>query len=422
MSRTWIYEFWYLVGIILLTFFIGLLIGQIFLLLWLGSLTYISWHFYNLYRLEYWFVHSKKFNPPEAPGIWGEIFYHIYRLQQRNRKRKRKLGTILKRFRNSTAAMPDATVVLDKKYEIEWFNQAAGKLLGLKLLEDRGEPITNLIRSPVFSNYLKQIDKEESINLVSPINPNLMLKIRIVPYAGRQNLLIARPITQLYRLEKIRQNFITNISSELHTPIKVINKFIDAICNAKDDCIQQSQDSLLVAAQYIMRIRNLVELLILLSYLETEFSNAEVEKDIAVADIISAILEEVQIFNKKYHHNITLELDNKLTISGCVEELRSAFVNLIFNAIYYTPPRGEIKIKWYQNESGKHFEVQDNGQGIDSALLLELNEPLSPLDIHYFNKKELGLTIVKHVLNRHNGLLRIESVIGKKSIFYCDFL
>ena len=109
-------------------------------------------------------------------------------------------------------------------------------------------------------------------------------------------------------------------------------------------------------------------------------------------------------------------------VLNCFTNNKNVAKNLIFNAIYYTPPRGEIKIKWYQNESGKHFEVQDNGQGIDSALLLELNEPLSPLDIHYFNKKELGLTIVKHVLNRHNGLLRIESVIGKKSIFYCDFL
>lgn len=137
-----------------------------------ACLIYLGWHLYNLYRLECWFTHGKKFHPPEAQGIWGEVFYHFYRLQQRNRKRK--LGVMLKRFQNSTAAVPDATVVLGKNYEIEWFNKAAHHLLGLQSPQDKGKPITNLIRSPAFCDYFANGDEKTSIKYKSIATLSLM--------------------------------------------------------------------------------------------------------------------------------------------------------------------------------------------------------------------------------------------------------
>ena len=166
MSPALFQEFWRLIGLLLGFSLIGFLTGQIILFLFLALLIYLSWHLYNLYRLEQWFNHGKHFYPPEATGIWGEVFYHFYRLQQSNRKRKRKLSAMLKRFRKSTAAMPDAAVVLGKNFEIEWLNKASHHLLGLQSPQDRGKPITNFIRSPLFCQYLTNSNKDKSIKLL----------------------------------------------------------------------------------------------------------------------------------------------------------------------------------------------------------------------------------------------------------------
>jgi len=419
MSKAWIQEFGRLLALIGGMSFIGFLTGQIVLFLFVALLIYLAWHLYNLYRLDRWFTHSKTFAPPEGRGIWGEVFYHFYHLQQRNRKRKRKLSAILKRFKKSTAAMPDAAVVLGKNYEIEWLNQAANRLLGLQSPQDIGKPVINFIRSPTFSQYLANDDKKTAIDLVSPTEPNLILRIHIVPYAGNQHLLLARDVTQIHRLEQIRSDFIANVSHELRTPLTVVNGFIETMRG--EDCPKKWERPLLLMAQQTARMCNIIEDLLLLSRLE---SAPEATQPIVVADMLKTIFEEAQVLSGEKNHHITLEADQNLSINGNAQELRSAFSNLVFNAVRYTPAGGSIKLRWYQDKKGKHFEVRDTGEGIAPEHLPRLTERFYRVDVGRSRSQGgtgLGLAIVKHVLNRHQGELRIESTVGKGSTFWCDF-
>jgi two-component system phosphate regulon sensor histidine kinase PhoR len=424
MSSAWIQEFWRLLGLALSMLFIGLLTGQTFFFLFLACLIYLGWHLYNLYRLERWFTHSKKFYPPEAPGIWGEVFYHFYRLQQRNRKRKRKLGVMLKRFQNSTAAMPDAAVVLGKNHEIEWLNKAAHQLFGLQSPQDKGKPITNFIRSPAFSHYLADGDETSSIQLASPVDPNMMLRVRVVPYAGNhQHLLLARDVTQIHRLEQIRSDFIANVSHELRTPLTVVNGFLETMRDAQDNCTKQWERPLLLMAQQTTRMRNIVDDLLLLSHLESEPAT-NMEQPVVVADMLHALCEEARILSGEQNHHITLEADEDVILYGHTEELRSAFSNLVFNAVRYTPKGGDIKVRWTQDSDGKHFQVSDTGEGIAPEHLPRLTERFYRVDVGRSRSQGgtgLGLAIVKHVLNRHQGRLRVESTVGEGSTFWCDF-
>jgi two-component system phosphate regulon sensor histidine kinase PhoR len=421
MSPVWIQEFWRLLGLIVGMLFIGLLTGQIVLFLFIAILIYLSWHLYNLYRLERWFTHSKKFYPPEAVGIWGEVFYHFYRLQQRNRKRKRKLSAILKRFKKSTAAMPDAAVVLGQNFEIEWLNKAAHRLLGLQSPQDRGKPITNFIRSPAFCQYLGNADDKTSINLASPADPNIILRMCVVPYAGNQHLLLARDVTQIHRLEQIRSDFIANVSHELRTPLTVINGFLETMRD--EDCPKKWERPLLLMAQQTARMRNIIEDLLLLSRLESE-QTVNMTQPVAVADMLNTICEEAQLLSGDKKHHITLEADKDLTINGHAQELRSAFSNLVFNAVRYTPAGGDIKVRWFSDKKGRHFEVSDTGEGIAPEHLPRLTERFYRVDVGRSRSQGgtgLGLAIVKHVLNRHQGQLRIDSTLGEGSTFWCDF-
>ncbi len=418
----WVQEFWRMLGLTLSMLFIGFLVGQTFLFFFLACLTYLSWHLYNLYRLEQWFSQGRKFEPPEAPGIWGDVFYHFYRLQQRNRKRKRKLADMLKRFQESTAAMPDATVVLGPRYEIEWFNKAAIQLLGLQSPRDRGQPITNLIRYPSLHHYLTQANFENTaIKFVSPNNPSMMLSVSVIPYAETQHLLLARDITHLHRLEQIRSDFIANVSHELRTPLTVISGFLETLQDAQT--CHEFERPLLLMTQQTARMRNIVEDLLLLSRLESE-ANGNGGVMVEVDEMLKNIYEEATVLSGEQKHRITVSVEKDLTIYGHPEELRSAFSNLVFNAVRYTPAGGEITIHWYSDKEGAHFTVSDTGDGIAPEHLPRLTERFYRVDVgrsRHQGGTGLGLAIVKHVLNRHQGHLHIESQLGQGSLFRCDF-
>ena len=115
--------------LVLVAVLLGALFGSIALALLLTLGCYLAWHLYNLQRLLRWLREGKKLRPPEASGIWDDVFEHIFRLQQRNRKRD--LRRLLKRFHKITVALPDARVELRPgSDEIVWLNNAAAHYLG----------------------------------------------------------------------------------------------------------------------------------------------------------------------------------------------------------------------------------------------------------------------------------------------------
>lgn len=424
MANTWFQELWRVVGIALFMLLLGWFIGHVFLLLFLTCLTYLGWHMYNLRRLEYWFISKKKEDLPDPPGIWGEVFYHFYRLQQRNRKRKRKLASILKSFQRSTAAMPDATVVLGSRFEIKWFNKAAQQILGLKPPYDKGQVISNFIRSPSFHDYLyEDIKENSSIIIESPVHPAIILRINIVPYSDNLHLLLARDVTHLHHLEQVRSDFIANISHEMRTPLTVVAGFIETMLDAEDDSLKQWERPLTLMSQQTTRIRCIVDDLLMLSRLESGPVKG-LSSPINVKNLITNISEEAKALSGDKQHNFLLEISEELEICGYPDELRSAFSNLVFNAVQYTPAYGNITIRCFVDEKGVHFEVEDTGEGIAPEHIPRLTERFYRVDVSRSRSQGgtgLGLAIVKHVLNHHHGQLHIESELGKGSVFRCDF-
>jgi two-component system phosphate regulon sensor histidine kinase PhoR len=121
---------------------------------------------------------------------------------------------------------------------------------------------------------------------------------------------------------------------------------------------------------------------------------------------------------------LQFECDEGLWLYGAEKELYSAFSNLITNALRYTPEGGRVMVRWYRDEQGAHFEVADTGVGIAPHHIPRLTERFYRVDVGRSRDAGgtgLGLAIVKHVLNRHNGNLRISSTINRGSTFSCNF-
>jgi two-component system phosphate regulon sensor histidine kinase PhoR len=171
------------------------------------------------------------------------------------------------------------------------------------------------------------------------------------------------------------------------------------------------------------RMDSLVNQLLSLSRIEGA-RRQDNDKAINVPQMLNYIKTEAQSINQDKGHELIFDIDNELDIKGSEDELRSAFSNLVFNAIHYTKAGGKIVVIWQRKEGLAHFSVNDNGDGIAPEHINRLTERFYRVDkarSRTTGGSGLGLAITKHVLTRHDSKLNISSELGKGSCFSFDF-
>jgi two-component system phosphate regulon sensor histidine kinase PhoR len=170
------------------------------------------------------------------------------------------------------------------------------------------------------------------------------------------------------------------------------------------------------------RMQNLLNDLLLLARLEcSEFPSDE--QPVAVEQLLQLILNDARALSSG-KHQINLNVSPGASLKGSEAELHSAFSNLVFNAVKYTPAEGTINVRWWTDQQGGHLSVEDSGIGIEARHLPRLSERFYRVDSSRASSTGgtgLGLAIVKHVLMRHGGRLQIQSQPGKGSTFTCHF-
>jgi len=390
----------------------------------MGLGAYLAWHLYQLNRLSDWMERRLTGDAPEGDGIWEDVFMRLYRLRLRNKRRHKRLVKRLARFQEAAQAMPNAIVVLDQENSIVWCNSAATRMLGIHTKHDLGQRLLNLVRHPELVSYIADSDYEEPLLMVSPVDKTRTLSIRLVAYGASQTLLVGRDITRLQRLKQMRRDFVANVSHEMRTPLTVINGYVEMM---RDDNSSSSDANLTMLTridEQATRLQSIVDDLLQLSRLESA-SQSNINDTINVAAIIDNIVSDAKELSGKQQHNFTLDIDHSLNLQGSEIEIRSAFSNLIFNAVRYTPEKGTINITWCKDANGAHFSVSDTGVGIPAQHIARLTERFYRVDVarsRHTGGTGLGLAIVKHILQRHNASLRIKSTVGQGSEFRCNFI
>lgn len=410
--------------ILILALFVGVIIGKVAWVLFVSMLAIVLWNLYYQRKLLHWLQKERNTPPPEAGGIWGEIFHLLNRRQQSHHKRKRRLAQMVGRFQEMTSALPDAAVLLGANQTIVWFNQAAQQLLGLHRTTDMGQRIGNLVRHPLFLQKFNSEAGESGFNIPAPNDENISLQVWHIPLAQNQSLLIARDVSQQQQLEQMRRDFVGNVSHEMRTPLTVIRGFIETMIDSGDPQLEGWLTSIEMMAQQSGRMESLIDDLLLLSQLERRQEQRERQR-IAVAALIKEIVSGGQSLTAEKEIRVELELDESLMLTGNERELYSAFNNLFTNAIRYTPAAGVIHIEWARDgDQGATLCVVDSGIGIPPQHLNRVTERFYRVDAgrsREMGGTGLGLAIVKHVLNRHNAQLKIESRLNVGSKFCCHF-
>jgi two-component system phosphate regulon sensor histidine kinase PhoR len=402
---------------------IGFVAGHPTATLLLACLLYIIWEQKKLHQLLRWLRTRNDDAAPEQAGVFENICIEIDRLRERHKKRKKKLSRYLSQFQQATRALPDATVVMDERGRVKWANKAAQTFLGIRWPADTDERVTNLVRKPELKQFLDRLEPDATLDLMSPAVSSVHLNLRLAPYGKGLWLLVARDVTELQNANQARSDFVANVSHELRTPITVFRGYLETLEQHRDRCPPEWLPALEQMSAHAERMQAIVEELLLLSRLEQKGGVPDTEI-VPVPQILLAIEQEAIRLSGASAHAFSTTVDPDLLILGNRKELYSAFSNIVFNAVAYTPPRGAIRIRWYRDPAGAHLEVQDEGIGIPAKHIPRITERFYRVDTGRARTRGgtgLGLAIVKHVLQRHKATLHVASEEGAGSTFRCDF-
>lgn len=399
----------------------------------LGLLIYLISHIYWLHKLTSWFQSPEIKDIPEGSGMWEDVFTTLLQYERNNKLNQTQLNSALERFSLATKAMPDGLVILSASNEIEWCTPNAESQLGLNLTTDKNLPIVNLIRDSHFIAYLYNEKYDEPFKLKSWRNPEIVLEVQLIPFANNQKLLISRDMTQHEKVDVMRRDFIANVSHELRTPLTVVGGFLETLNDMEGAVPENLKSYFAMMEEQTIRMRRIIEDLLTLSTIESNTENPD-DREIDMPSLLKSVQNDAiglsQTLNKT-KHNIHLDVDPRINLSGTSDELRSVFTNLVSNAIRYTPAgdkssrkKGEVFISWALRNGEAVFSVRDTGIGIEQKHIDRLTERFYRVDRSRSRETGgtgLGLSIVKHILIRHQAKLEISSELGVGSTFSAVF-
>lgn len=424
MRAAWRQELLRVAAILLLAVLAGALLDQMTAALGLALIWYVIYHLRQLRWLARWVAHPKRIDLPETGGLWGEVFEQLLVSQRRNRKRKKRLASILAEFQASTAALPDGAVVLAPRGQIVWFNNAAQALLGLRSPQDIGQRIPNLLRHPEFTDYFAAADYSRDLELPSPVKGEGTVSVRIIPYGDNQRLMIVRDVSEIRRLDVARRDFVANASHELRTPLTVLRGYLDMMEPdlREGGALEPWKGPVDEMRNQAARMESLISDMLKLARLEADVVQQRQEL-VDMPRVLRTALESARGLSQT-QHRVVGDIDQRLRLYGREAELHSVASNLLSNAVHYTPEGGEITLRWWADDDGAHLEVRDSGIGIDAKDLPRLTERFYRVDVGRSRDKGgtgLGLAIVKHALEHHEGRLEVRSQRGQGSRFICHF-
>jgi two-component system phosphate regulon sensor histidine kinase PhoR len=327
-------------------------------------------------------------------------------------------------------SLPDPIIMIASDGKITGANLAARDLLGHNIRERniRRVVVADEFNVSVENVLNKAASLEEVIfKLPYPWKKTLKAKIEMLPWqskGGAVAVISLYDVTKLVQVEKVQADFVANASHELRTPLSVISGFIETIQGpAKDD--EEAKDKFLgIMSEQVKRMSKLVENLLSLSRIEMD-KNVNIEF-VDIGDVIDGVVEGLQYKASKKSMKIVFEEKSKTPKDFLADEgqLQQVFQNLVDNAIKYGKSQSDVFVssefveKTDKEETGFEMEnamricVQNFGKVIPPELIPRLTERFYRLDIHQEDKivgTGLGMSIVKHAVEKHSGRLHISS-------------
>lgn len=341
---------------------------------------------------------------------------------------------IISRQRNEhkavLASMSEAVLAIDSQQRLITLNSSAAEMIGVDISHAKGRTLQEIVRNPDLQNFVtKSLGSDEPVEedvaiYKEGVEHFIQVKSNDLQDEHGQKigiLVVLNDITKLRRLEQVRRDFVANVSHELKTPITSIKGFVETLLEGAIKKPEEAKRFLDIIARQTGRVDAIIDDLLALSRIEQQAQKTEIEREKgSIKDALDTAIELCHNKAQTKQIEIKLRCADDITANINMPLLEQAVVNLLDNAIKYSPSSSKIEVTATQADEQISITVTDFGCGIDKESLPRLFERFFRVDKARSRKlggTGLGLAIVKHIAQAHNGSVTVESSLDKGSKF-----
>ena len=319
-------------------------------------------------------------------------------------------------------SLTDGVLALDEKAQLSGINGAALSLLGLGQAA-AGTPLIEIIRVPELLAIVGRAQEGTTAHaeFTWPGSPRRTLLATAAPQRARGTcVVVLRDVTELRRLETMRRDFVANVSHELRTPVSIISANVETLASGALDDPQRAEEFLGAVQRNAERLTRLVTELLDLSRIEAGHIDLDL-KPMTAEGAVGAVLDLLE--TRAHDRDLALDIavEDDLTFVGDARSLEQVLINLVDNAIKYTPRGGRVGIDIKREGSDALFEVWDTGPGVPlshRARLFERFYRVDPGRSRDMGGTGLGLSIVKHLVEVMRGTVGMRPREPNGSVFF----
>ena len=343
-------------------------------------------------------------------------------------ERTRDLEQDKKQLEAILTSMANGIIILNHGLTITLINRAALTMFRVQETSVTGRHLLQVIRDVRIEDAVHRVTREagsETVNWSPPDNESVVVEVTIAslpePLGGLGAVMVSRDISLQSQLDRMRQDFVANVSHELQTPLTIIRGFTETLM--EDDIDHESRDRFTrLIHEEANRMSRLVDDLLTLSRMEHHslpFAVEGVDAHMLVESPISRLSPRVEAAGLTLTADVPADLP---LVSGDPDRLQEVFMNLIQNAIQYTSQGGAITVSGQTDDEAEMvgISVADTGIGIPSGDLPRVFERFYRVDkarSRASGGTGLGLAIVKHIIELHHGRIDVNSTVGQGTTF-----
>lgn len=330
------------------------------------------------------------------------------------------------------SSMVEGVVAIDDRQRIISLNQAAARLFGCDADTVAGRTLQEIVRN---------VELQQLAADVLARRQSLSGDLAITGRDGRQRLLNAQgtvlreaedqpvgavivlhDVTRLQELEKIRRDFVANVSHELRTPVTAIKGFVETLLDGAAANPADAERFLRIVARQADRLNSIIEDLLTLARIEQEAEKAEIVLQPGrVGEVLEAAADACRLKAEEKQIRLEIQRDTDLIARINAALLEQAVVNLVDNAVKYSPPGMTVHLAAERDAQGVVIRVEDQGCGIGAEHLPRIFERFYRVDrarSRELGGTGLGLSVVKHIAQAHGGRADAKSTVGEGSTFF----
>jgi len=320
-------------------------------------------------------------------------------------------------------SMTEGVLIINAQGLIEFVSPVLGDMLSVRYEDVFGKTLMEAFRSAELQKILTEF-KRTGENITREITLDMaevvILNVSVSAVHGYpqedKTMIVFHDVTRLKKLEKVKEDFVANVTHEIRTPLTAIIGYLETIKNGAIVNIDETKKFVDIILNQAERLNRLVEDLLTLSHIELKelkFNFENVSINAAITNVISLVEAKAKEKKITIHNNVR---ENFPMIRADKDKLTQIFVNILDNAVKFTPESGRITIVAKEADAYTAVSISDTGIGVPRDEIQRLGERFYRVDrsrSRDLGGTGLGLSIVKHLMIAHGGRMEIESELGR---------